>query len=342
MAKKHSASRGLGTAGIVVLLAAIMTGFRIGCSSLLVDGNTQAFRIHVALLALLVTLLLVLVCVAILLKPRRPHKKVSVWPVAISAGLLGVIMAIFTIYDIVMWAKFGQTPAPSKTLISPIDAVVLGGYLLTGLASAAYFIRLMLLWIAEGTCYRGIFKVGALMPAMWMWLRVVRYELTHVSLFDMAFSIHDFAMLAFSMLFLFRIAALTSGINGRKHSVTMFITAAAAMCALSSVAVRFGLYLTGDAVLYQTVQLANGLDACIGLYALSWVHYLWNDGASSSTNGKRDLLRFLAESDNTPYQPDDFFEEPESPLQTDSEKPATADQLFMDIISTGNDPRNDT
>ena len=342
MANKHFLKRGYLMKAIVLVLAAIITGFRIGCASLLVEGNALASRLHIALFALLATFLIVLISLVVLLKPKHPRKKASVWPIAITAGILGLAMAVFTVYDIVMWAGFEKTPAPCTTLMGTIDMVVLIGYMAAGLASSLYFIRLMLVWIAENTCYRGIFKVGALMPVMWMWLRIVRYELAHVSLFEMNFSIHDFAMLVFSMLFLFRIACLIAGIGNRKRGVTMFITAAAAMCALSSVAVRFGLYLSGDAMLYQTVELANGIDLCIGLFALAWVQYLWDDGLSSHGKGNHKEVRFLTESDNQPYQPEDFFEEPDAPAHHSDDQAQTADELFMDIISTRNNTHRDT
>lgn len=319
---------------VVTVLAAIMIGFRIGCASLLVEGNSLASRIHMALFALLATFLIVLISLVVLLKPKHPHRKVSVWPIAISAGLLGLGTAAFTIYDIVMWAAFGQTPAPCTTLMGGIDMTVLIGYMFTGLVSACYFIRLMLLFIAENTCYRGTFKVAALMPVLWMWLRIVRYELAHVSLFEMNFSIHDFAMLVFAMLFFFRIACIIAGIGGRKRGVTLFITAAAAMCSLSSAAVRLGLYFTGDAVLYNTVEIANGLDCLIGIFALAWVYFLWNDGLSSHGKRRHHEVRFLTESDKPPYQPEEFFQDPQQPAQT-------ADELFMDIISAKNRTRPD-
>ncbi len=337
MAKKHTVKRGNAMTVIILCLAAALATIRVVYAPSLAKDTESAYWANLWVAALLAVVLVITLVLALFLKPYRVSKKVSIWPLAITAGLLGIIMIVTGGYDAVMWIAHGKAPAPSETILNMTDAIVLVLSILSGIASGIYFIRLMLVWIAEERCYRGIFRIGALMPVCWIWLRIVRYELAHIALIDMQFSIHDFAMLVCSMLFLFRIACLCTNIGKRKTPPTLFCTAATAICALSSSAVRLCLYLNGDAELYQSAPLANGIDFCIGLYALAWVLYLWNDGLSLYKQRARKTVHFLKESDNKPYQPPHFFIEPKTPTSKTEGETLTADDLLMDIILPHND-----
>ncbi len=276
---KKSIRRGNMMLLIVLAIAAILISVRVGTASLFWENETIAFWGNLYIVIGLAVCLLGLLAAAIFLRPSK-NGSPSVFPVALTAGLFGLALVIGNSFDAVMWIGFGRLPAPTEELVNLTDTILLGSTLLCGIFAGIYFIRVALVWIAEERFCTGLFRLSALLPTLWIWLRIARYELEHAGLVDIVFSVYDFLLFVFGMLFLFRFAGLSADVGRKRLSSLRFLAAATAVCGLSDTLVRFGLYLTRDAQLYQSIQLINGVDFFLSIFALAVMCFLWNGGLS--------------------------------------------------------------
>lgn len=267
---------------IVLAAAAVLVGVRVGCTFLFSEDNHADFTANVYIVIGLVIGLAGLWAAAFFVRPSS-QKEPSVFPVAITTVLLGLALVIGNIFDAVMWLGFQQPPAPLEKLLNLTDTLMLTGSLLFGILAGIYLIRVALIWMAEERFYTGIFRTGALVPVLWLWLRIARYELAHAGMVAITFSVYNFFFFAFALWFLFRFAVVAADV-GRKRLISLrFLAAATALCGLSDTVVRFTMYVIRDARTYQSAELVNGVDFCVALLALAMVWFLWNGGLDDSS-----------------------------------------------------------
>lgn len=138
-----------------------------------------------------------------------------------------------------------------------------------GVLSAGALVLLGWRLLAEGSTRRGISQWTMLLPVLWMWMRVINYEMSYASLARLEDSFFGFAMLVFELMFLFKLARYTAGVGQVRTGSMLFYSAAAALFSLSSSLVKMLLYLLNDSMSVQAYDLAGAGDFAVGILALA-------------------------------------------------------------------------
>lgn len=138
-----------------------------------------------------------------------------------------------------------------------------------GVLSALALVLLGWRLLSEGSTRRGISQWTMLLPVLWMWMRVVNYEMSYASLARLEDSFFGFAMLVFELMFLFKLARYTAGVGQVRTGSMFFYSAAAALFSLSSSIVKMLLHLMNDGMSVLAYDLAGAGDFAVGILALA-------------------------------------------------------------------------
>lgn len=196
-------------------------------------------------------------------------------PIAVTVMAVGACILLTTVMDMYTWAAYGVTPPPGKAVTGTVDRVTLFLSMIFGVLSGIYFIRLGLAWARENRERRGQLPFWALSPTFWVWMRLARYEVSYASAVEVHESFYDFAMLLFSMLFLFMLARQTADVGAKKPYVTVFFALCTVFLSISGAFARVILFLLGEGDAYRAGQLAGISDFAVGVlacvFALYWL-----------------------------------------------------------------------
>lgn len=138
-----------------------------------------------------------------------------------------------------------------------------------GVLGGIAFIVLSLRLLSEGVTRRGIAQWSVLLPVVWMWLRLVNYEVSYASMVRLSDSFYGLLMVIFELVFVFKLARFTSGVGRMRTGVMAFYAMATAVFALSAPAVRLIMFLMGDSTAFKAHDLAGVSDFTLGLVALA-------------------------------------------------------------------------
>ncbi len=188
-------------------------------------------------------------------------------PVTLSGMLFGATLVLNMLYDVWNWMAYHITPPPNQTVIGVFDAVTLVLTIVFGLLGGGFVLWLCLRWSATGRSVHRLYQWMPIMPVLWMWMRLARYELSYASAVDVTRSFYDFVMLIFSLLFLFAFARYVSGV-GRPSRWLLFFSGATALLSLSGTIAQAGFVLLLEREAYYSSQLAGFPDFALGLFAL--------------------------------------------------------------------------
>lgn len=259
-----------GMAWLSVGLTVVTVLLRVWLLPTLRDSDTGLFASGEATIALL---LLGLVALAVLgYLGRGPRAEIcppgGLW-VAVSLLVSGGLLLVSSLWDGWVWLALGETPAPAATTDSVLGIVALVLQLVCGLLGALSLVRLGLVLLSEGRTRRGIAGWSMLLPVLWMWFRLARYEMSYVSAVRLSQSFYDVLMFVLELLFLFRLARYTAGAGKVGSGSLQFLSCATAVFALSGPLVRLGMYLLGDTEAFLASRLAGLPDVAVGLVALA-------------------------------------------------------------------------
>lgn len=145
----------------------------------------------------------------------------------------GAALVLTCLFDAWNWLLGHTPPAPAVETVGVAGGVVLGLSLLFGLAGGAFLFRIGLLWLEEDGSRPGVYRLWALCPVLWIWMRLARYEMSYVSAIDVYRSFYDFVMLIFIMLFFLFFARFAAGVGNPRPRLLVGVSLSAALCALT-------------------------------------------------------------------------------------------------------------
>jgi len=284
---------------LIVLLGFVMTAvvtvLRLIGTAGLRNAQTGRFAVDITVVALLVGT----VTVMILLAPRGGSHRVDIrgkgtMPLGLASLLAGGLIGIDGLWDVYRFAFYGDMPAPSQPIESFLPTLVVVLSLLLALASSVTLVLFGLQVIRENGTRVGMRSLTMLLPVLWVWLRLARYEMSYASAITLDKSFYDFAMFVSELLFLFKLARYTSGIGKTRPGSLLVYAMATGVLAISGPVTRFGLYLMGDSQAYLSDQLAGFADLAIGVLALcfGWSLYVT----------RRELRRYSSSSSGSPFR----------------------------------------
>lgn len=187
---------------------------------------------------------------------------------AVALLLTGVVMAVVEGIAIVdsMYILREAAHVQGQPLLTASLQVAQNVF---GILGGLALLLLSLRMLSEGITRRGIAQWSVLLPVLWMWLRLVNYEVSYASMVRLSDSFFGLLMIIFELVFLFKMARYMSGVGRMRVGVMAFYSMATAALALSAPIVRMIMFLMGDSAAYQAHHLAGLVDFVIGLTALA-------------------------------------------------------------------------
>ena len=258
--------------GLGVLVTAGITIIRCATMKSLQDLNRNSFELSTVSIVLFVVLFAILLLMTIRKKTSVPPLKEigSPWKklVSTAAIVLGGTLFVTYLIDAYQLIFNGVTPPPVPPSSNSIDRVFVVIILVVGLASAIFFVWLGIAGLSGKQLKGTKFAASALLPALWLWVRLLRYEISSTSAVNVKQSFYDFVMLIFALLFLFAFARYISGVGEKKYrSLLVFAICTFTMC-LSVTITRFVMYVTNFDAAYLANPIAGVADFFVGLFAL--------------------------------------------------------------------------
>ncbi len=261
--------------GVMLLLTGIGTAavlaIRIWLTPSVRDWETGLFSPNYLAIGVMLLCLAALLVMGRLCGPDR--REIAGRPAMALGIVLLMAGATLAIYEAVnLWGALSDLFSAvdalaaipgSVSLFSPILQVVQS---LVGVASGGTLILLCMRLFSEGATRRGIAQWSALLPVVWMWLRLLTYEMSYASMIRLEDSFFGFVMLLLEMWFLFKLARYVAGVGRVSMGSLLGCSLSTALFALTAPAVRLCMYLLQDFSSYEA-SLATAEDFAIGCLA---------------------------------------------------------------------------
>ncbi len=259
--------------GVMLLLAGVGTvavvAMRVWLTPAVRDWETGLFSSNYLVIGLMLLCLIALLVMGRLCGPDRreitgtPSAALGVTVLVTGLALavcegLNLLGALPTLLDTIRTSMLG-----GAGLFSPILQVL---QCVAGIAAGGTLILLSMRLFSEGATRRGIAQWSALLPVVWMWLRLINYEMSYASMVRLADSFFGFVMMLLEMWFLFKLARYVAGVGRVPMGSLLACSLSTALFALSAPVVRLCMYLLQDNAAYEA-SLATVVDFAIGVLA---------------------------------------------------------------------------
>ncbi|MBQ4616774.1 MAG: hypothetical protein IJB27_00175 [Clostridia bacterium] len=197
--------------------------------------------------------------------PTQPHSGWST-PCGWIATFGGAVMALTAVTDVfAIETMFDQNHEPTAMDLT-LAASVIAFEVLGGL----YLVLLGFRWMSAKTADSTLLKWLSLCPALWMWFRLARYEISYASTIDISKNFFDFATLVFASLFFLQFARAMSGIGKKPHNGLPILALCTAMTSISSIPATISHLVVTNNVSNLSIHdlMTVIVDGVIGLTAL--------------------------------------------------------------------------
>ena len=233
------------------------------------DGDTGLFASGTAVIALLVAVLVALAVLGYLGRGNRREvvSPASMW-VSVSLLLGGGLVLVSSLWDVWQWVSLETLPAPVASADSTLGLVAAALQVALGTLGGGVLVCLGLELLSEGSTRRGMAGWSMLMPVLYLWVRLARYEMSYVSAVRLSQSFYDVLMFVLELLFLFALARYITGAGKVGAGRMQFLSCATAVFALSAPLVRLVMYLIGDTAAYAADVSVGLVDVGVGILAL--------------------------------------------------------------------------
>lgn len=250
----------------------LTTILRVWLTPQMQDSQTGNFHISYVIIGVMLAFLAIIAVLVLTGKGDLPHTnrmiRHSRMPMAVSGVLFGSVLLITSMFDGWKWMVYDKTPPPNEYVISRLDSITLTFTLLLGIIAGLFFIWLGFKLGSSEINLSPAFALGALAPVLWIWVRLVRYEVSYASAIPVEQSFYDFVMLIFTMLFLFSFARYISKIGDRSPRLLLVYALAAALLSLSGSVASIALFMLGETEAYGSSNLAGMADMSAGVFAI--------------------------------------------------------------------------
>ncbi|MBQ3133100.1 MAG: hypothetical protein IJC17_02345 [Clostridia bacterium] len=296
---------------VTLALTALATALRLATLPQVQAEAVGEAGISLWLLLALIACTVVLVVLAIVSRlPLRPllDGEDAKLP-GLAAVAAGAVLFVDTVMAMVRLILTGITPPPNAQILNPADRTTLWLTLVFGFLGGLWLVLTGIRWHRNQSLSTAE-RFGALLPVLWIWCRLARYELSYASATNAKRSFYDFFMLIFLTLFLLAFARYVADVAPPKARSMRAYASIAAMLGISSPLTRLGMYLLGDTESFNASQLAGATDFAIGLLALALTVYLYRDieNALDDEEDESNYIDDLAKPSTTPLS-DQLFSE---------------------------------
>ena len=293
-------------------------------------------------LALTVGVLAFVLLIASGKKPRANGLSVGSTTVA-AVGMVtaGVFMIVSAVTTLTTWLFKGVMPYLTKPMLTDIDVALV--YLLTliGMGGGVFLLLVGCRWFVRRRPVQGILRVAALLPVVWMWVRIARYEISYVSSLSVFRSVYDLLLLVVEMLFFLALAKYVLGVQETTPRALVGLSLGAAMMATMSWAVRVAMLIAQNKAAFDTCGLGTSAD--LGIAVLGFlVAFAYAGGAQEQValpsavaeeakgEGSEELWSLLTDQDlllGADGNEEEFVKENEEPR-----RPLELEDIINDIV----------
>ncbi len=250
-------------------MAAVVLALRVWITPHMLDRQDSQYRLSYIVIAVMTLIMLgVLIWTGYRRQTPRPVSGVWLKPAAVLSMLAGAALVLTSLFDGWNWLFNHITPYPQVETVGLAGGVVLALTLLFGLAGGAFLCRLGLLWLQENGSRSGVYRLWAVCPILWIWMRLARFVMSYVSAIGVYRNFYDFVMLIFIMLFFLYFARYVAGVGPEQPRLLVGVSLCAALGALTGPATHFIMIAMGNQAAAEACGLASPVDFCIGLFAL--------------------------------------------------------------------------
>lgn len=249
------------TAAVLVMRIWLMPSVR--------DWETGLFSPNYLVIALMLLCLVALVVMGRLCDPdRRDVTGRPAMALGVSLLVAGLVLAGYEAFELyknvpVLWdaLRLLSVAQPGSVSLFPSILQILQN--LSGVTGGGALVLLSLRLFSEGSIRRGIAQWSALLPVVWMWLRLINYEMSYTSMVRMQDSFFGFVMLLLEMWFLFKLARYVAGVGQVSMGSLLACSLSTAVFALTAPVVRLSMQLMGDYAAYAA-SLSTVVDFALG------------------------------------------------------------------------------
>lgn len=192
---------------------------------------------------------------------------------AVSAKLLSAAMLFFGVslcyaaFNDVMDLRRGIYPYPQPLTVTAMNTLLVWIGVLSALAGGVFFVMTAIRWYLNGATTRVSNGVMALLPVVWMWVRILWYMTAFASAANRFRSLFEIGMLLFEMVFLFTFARHLAGMEEDAPRFVIPTALSAAMLGLVVCFTRFAAYVMQDADLFGSTALLVAPDPFVAVLA---------------------------------------------------------------------------
>ncbi|MDD3832886.1 MAG: hypothetical protein PHR18_03165 [Oscillospiraceae bacterium] len=226
-------------------------------------------------------------------------------PMSVSCIFFGVVLLISSLFDAWKWTVYNQTPPPNENVINRLDSTTLTFTILFGIIAGLFLIYFGLKSSQSDLRLTPLFALGALLPVLWIWVRLVRYQVSYASAIPVEQSFYDFVMLIFTMLFLFSFARYISRIGESSSRLLLVYALCASLMSLSGTIASMSLFMLGESDAYNSSNLAGIADFGLGVFAFCTALSL--TFAKEIDDAEEPIIE--TQEDTADYQQEDIYQE---------------------------------
>lgn len=321
-------------AAVVLTLIATITAtvMRIILTPGMQDEDTGAFHISYVIICILLVAMLGIALLVFLSKGSYVSAiqldRNTGNMLAAASVFSGLVLGVSSLFDVWQWMCFDITPPPNDSVINKLDGVTLFLTLLFGILGGIYLIMLGVSLISGKLKRSSKLSFSALLPVFWIWVRLVRYEVSYSSAIQVSQSFYDFVMLIFTMLFLFAFARYISGTGERSPRMLLIFALCTVLLSVSGPLTSIAMYVSGETEAYNSSRLAGFTDFGMGILAIF--------AAIALVFSKRQEVLSEPVSVTDPMYPNDQMIREEPPADpSEPEYNPTADEILDEYVSKG-------
>ena len=249
------------TAFMTLLLLVLRAGWIPALTAMSIGPFDVAHLIPFVLV--LVTVTLAVLCFRKGSSPCEPPPRWKA-PCGWFSTFAGAVLTLTTLYNVICLAVFGEIPPPNTEILNQIDNIAMLLMLLFGIVGGVFLVILGFNWMADIQTAQPYLPWVSVAPALWMWFRLARYEISYASTVDISENVYAFSTMIFVSLFLLQIARATMHIGKTPKNSLLLFSLCTAMVTISGIPGEF-MQIPQNASL--STLLVAVVDMVIGLFA---------------------------------------------------------------------------
>lgn len=254
----------------VAVAAAVVTALlRVIVTPHVVDG-TAGNGLNILLLVFIAAALLCLMAMGSAKRPPLTLRGGRLTAVTAGALFTGAAMVISSVFALADWWMGGVMPYPINNTVTQLDVTLLYLMVAFGVIGGLFFLLLAFRWQLTGCTARGVLRIVALAPLVWVWLRVGRYEMSYISSLNVFQHVYDLLLIIAEMLFFLWFARYVSDPQEAPPRFLTGVALCTGVLATAACVTRVAMLLMGNRAAFDACGLVTAADLGVAILAFGF------------------------------------------------------------------------